>query len=226
MKVIWLGQASLLIRSDAGTTVLVDPYFSDCVGDIDPEKRRRIPAEKWLWDIEPDVLVFTHDHIDHYDPETAPHFLKKEKQTTVLSPKSCWNKARLFGGSHNYVQFDPLTEWTEKDLHFTAVRAVHSDPDAIGILVDDGEKTLYITGDTLYSRLIFESLPDKIDAIFLPINGIGNNMNAMDAARFAETCNADLAVPLHWGMMDDLDPCIFRFEPKYIPEIYQEFEIK
>jgi len=74
--------------------------------------------------------------------------------------------------------------------------------------------------------LIFESLPDKIDAIFLPINGIGNNMNAMDAARFAETCNADLAVPLHWGMMDDLDPCIFRFEPKYIPEIYQEFEIK
>ncbi len=225
MKVTWLGQAGLLIHSDAGTTVLVDPYFSDCVGAIDHEQHRKMPVEDWLWDIEPDVLVFTHDHIDHYDPETAPHFLKKKKPITVLSPTSCWNKARQFGGKHNYVQFDVLTEWTEQDLHFTAVKAVHSDPYAIGVLIENAEKTLYITGDSLYSRCIFEQLPDKLDAVFLPINGVGNNMNAADASRFAKNCHAGLAVPLHWGMMDDIDPHVFCFEPKKIPEIYREFEI-
>ncbi len=225
MKITWLGQASLMVRSALGTTVLIDPYFSDCVGAIDPEKHRKIPTETWLWDILPDVLVFTHDHIDHYDPETVPHFLNKLEAITVLSPTSCWNKARQFGGKHNYVQFDVLTEWTEKDIRFTAVKAVHSDPYAIGVLIECDGKTIYITGDTLYSRAVFEQIPHRINAVFLPINGVGNNMNAKDAVRFAEACNSEIAVPLHWGMMDDIDPNIFAFEPKLIPEVYREFEI-
>lgn len=225
MKVTWLGQAGLLVRSSGGVKILIDPYFSDCVGKIDPEKHRRIPVEEWLWNIEPDVLVFTHDHIDHYDPETAPYFLEKNIPITVLSPTSCWNKARQFGGKHNYVQFDVLTEWTEKDIHFTAVKAVHSDPYAIGVLIENNEKTIYITGDTLYSRKIFDQLPNSLDAVFLPINGVGNNMNAVDAALFAQKCGAKLAVPLHWGMMDTLNPETFIFEPKHIPVLYREFEI-
>ena len=224
MKVTWLGQAGLLLQS-LEKTVLIDPYFSDCVGKIDPAKSRKIPAVDWLWDIQPDVLIFTHDHIDHYDPETAPHFLQRDTAMTVLSPTSCWNKARQFGGKHNYVQFDVLTEWTDGDWRFTAVRAVHSDPYAIGVLIGVEGKTLLITGDTLYSRKIFEQLPEKVDCVFLPVNGVGNNMNMADAARFAERCHAAMAVPLHWGMMDEVDPAAFAYEPKYIPEIYRTFEI-
>ena len=224
MKVTWLGQAGLLLETQ-DTTVLIDPYFSDCVGKVDESKHRRVPAEDWLWDICPDVLVFTHDHIDHYDPETAPHFLQKDGSMTVLSPTSCWNKARQFGGKHNYVQFDALTEWTAGDCRFTAVKAVHSDPYAIGVLIEAEGKTLYVTGDTLYSRVIFEQLPETVDCVFLPINGVGNNMNMTDAARFAESCHAALAVPLHWGMMDALDPTAFAFEPKTVPIVYEPFEI-
>ena len=224
MKVTWLGQASLLIETKENT-VLIDPYFSDCVGKIDPTKTRKVPAADWLWEIRPDVLVFTHDHIDHYDPETAPHFLQHEGTMTVLSPTSCWNKARQFGGSHNYVQFDALTEWTEGDCRFTAVKAVHSDPYAIGVLIEAEGKVLYVTGDTLYSRAVFQQLPEKVDCVFLPINGVGNNMNMTDAARFAESCKAEAAVPVHWGMMDTLDPAAFPFAAKRIPEIYKTFEI-
>ncbi|MBQ2668427.1 MAG: MBL fold metallo-hydrolase [Clostridia bacterium] len=224
MKITWLGQAGLLVEA-AGKTILIDPYFSDCVGKIDPSKTRKMPAADWLWDIHADVLLFTHDHIDHYDPETAPHFLKQAGPITVLAPENCWNKARQHGGAHNYVLFDAFTEWTEGAVRFEAVPAVHSDPKAIGVLVHCEGKCLYITGDTLYSRKIIEAIPETVHAVFLPINGVGNNMNMLDAARFARDTHAELAVPIHWGMMDTLNPTDFPFEPKYIPEIYQSFEI-
>ena len=88
MKVTWLGQAGILIRSK-DKTVLIDPYFSDCVGKIDPNKTRRMPVEDWVFGMHPDVLIFTHDHIDHYDPETAPRYLEMTEPITVLSPTSC-----------------------------------------------------------------------------------------------------------------------------------------
>ena len=55
---------------------------------------------------------------------------------------------------------------TYKNVIFTAVKAEHSDVDAIGFIVDDGCKKLYITGDTLYNEEIFEDLPDDIYAVF------------------------------------------------------------
>ena len=61
-----------------------------------------------------------------------------------------------------------------------------------------------------------------IDAVFLPINGVGNNMNAVDAARFAKRCGAKLAIPVHWGMFDGISPESLLFEPKKIPELYTQ----
>ena len=176
-------------------------------------------------DMTPDVLLFTHDHIDHYDPCTAPRYLEKAGSMLVLAPGTCWQKARQFGGDHNYVLFDRGTEWTEGDVRFTAVTAVHSDDHAIGVVIEAEGKCIYVTGDTLYSRKIFGELPKNIDAVFLPVNGVGNNMNMTDAARFAGDCGAKVAVPIHVGMFDDIDPAQFSYEKKIIPELYKEMEI-
>lgn len=43
----------------------------------------------------------------------------------------------------------PHTVWSEGGLVITALRAAHSDPTAVGYIVDDGAHTFYITGDTL-----------------------------------------------------------------------------
>ena len=223
MKVTWLGQAGLYIEAN-GTKILVDPYFSDSVAKVEPQNQRRMPKPPRELAIEPDVLIFTHDHLDHYDPETAPVLLKSKQPMLVLCPMSCWNKTRANGGGHNYILFNCGTQWTERRVRFTAVPAAHSDPYAIGVVLDDGRKRLYITGDTLYSENIFPALPDGLDAVFLPINGRGNNMNAKDASRFARDCGAKLAVPIHWGMFDDIDPNSFPFEPKKIPEIYTQMQ--
>ena len=135
MDVTWLGQAGLYIEA-GGVQILIDPYLSDSVGQIDPEKHRRLPVKGWMLELEPDILIFTHDHMDHYDEWTAGHFLKQKKKITVLGPGECWKKARAHGGEHNYVLFERGTEWTEKGARCIAVPAVHSDPFAIGVLVE------------------------------------------------------------------------------------------
>ncbi|MBE6690595.1 MAG: MBL fold metallo-hydrolase [Ruminococcaceae bacterium] len=227
MKITWLGQAGLLFEKN-GKTVMIDPYLSNSVVKVNPLNFRRVPVEEKFFDMTPDVMIFTHDHLDHYDPETAPRFFAKtDKQMLVLCPASVWQKARTHGGGHNYVQFDRLTEWTAYGMRFSAVHAEHSDPHAIGAIIEDLDtgKTYYVTGDTLYNKRIFADLPSDIDVIFLPVNGIGNNMNEVDAVRFFKASGAKVAVPLHVGMFDEKTPDLFKAEPRVLPEIYKEIKL-
>ena len=226
MKVTWIGQAGLLF-DNGKIKIMIDPYLSDSVAKVAPKNFRRIPVDESLFETEPDIMVFTHDHLDHYDPETAPRFFAKCKPMTVLCPSSVWQKARACGGEHNYVQFNRHTEWTESGFRFTAVTAEHSDVYAIGVVIEelDFKKTYYITGDTLYNGEIFKELPESIDVVFLPVNGVGNNMNATDAERFAKRCGAKKVVPYHVGMFDELSSDIFKAENKTVLEIYKGKEI-
>ena len=227
MKVTWLGQAGLLF-DNGKTKIMIDPYLSNSVEKVNPKNFRRVPIKNEIFDIEPDIMIFTHDHLDHYDPETAPVFLGEgRKPMTVLCPNSVWQKARQHGKEHNYVLFDRHSEWTELGFRFIAVGAAHSDAYAIGVVIEDllENKIYYVTGDTLYNNEIFSDIPDKIDVIFLPVNGVGNNMNATDALRFFKRCGAKKAVPYHVGMFDDLTSEIFESKDKINLEIYKEKEV-
>ncbi len=83
-----------------------------------------------------------------------------------------------------------------------------------------------ITGDTLYNKEIFGDLPEDIDAVFLPINGVGNNMNIADAKRFARKIGAKKAIPIHWGLFDEINPAGFDLENAVIPTIYGEVKLQ
>ena len=224
MKITFLGQAGLLLQT-AQCTVMIDPYLSNSVEKVNPDNYRRVPVDPRFFDIRPDVMIFTHNHLDHYDPETAPVFFKKYRGMTVLCPTSVWNDARQVAPGHNYVQFDRHTQWTQYGLTFKAVKATHSDPYAIGVIIDDGEKKYYITGDTLYNEDIFTDLPDNIDTVFLPVNGLGNNMNMADAAAFFHKTGAKQAVPIHTGMFDQRDANLFPVDNKIVPRIYEEIKL-
>ncbi len=226
MKITWLGQAGLLFETD-GKKILIDPYLSDNVKTVNPANWRRVPVDESLFDIVPDMLICTHNHLDHLDPATLVHYLTPDAHGLFFASMGGWKEARTaFGGKTNYVMFNEGTTWTEGNVTITAVAAEHSDPDAIGVILEAEGKRYYITGDTLYNERVFASLPEgPIDAVFLPINGVGNNMNAYDAARFAERVGAKAAVPLHFGMFDELDPHIFECPNRVIPEIYQEIKV-
>lgn len=224
MKITWLGQAGLLFEKD-GFRLMIDPYLSDSCGKKNPASHRRVPVDTRFLAMQPDMIVCTHDHLDHLDPETLSVFLGRTQPITVLAPGHAWQLARAFGGPHNYVQFNRHTEWTQQGMRLTAVKAAHSDPDAIGVLIQDGGHCWYVTGDTLYHTEIFADLPTQIDAVFLPVNGVGNNMNMTDAARFAARTGAKKAVPLHWGLFDGLRGSDFNCPNCVVPRFFEEIPL-
>lgn len=73
-------------------------------------------------------------------------------------------------------------------------------------------KKYYITGDTLYNEDIFGELRDDIYAVFLSVNGAGNNMNMNDAKAFFERINSQFAVPIPYGMFDEIDISKFGYK--------------
>ena len=229
MKVTWLTQGGLLFEND-NIKVMVDPYLSDSVGMLDERKHRRIPVCEEYLKITPDVLIITHEHLDHLDPETLKYILgDASKPVTVLAPTAAYNKLLSFGGEHNYVMLNPHSVWSERGVTFYSVHAEHSDRTAAGFILDDGKKTYYVSGDTLYNYdvidEVLELVEDGVDYAFLPINGKGNNMNAKDAADFAYELSASAAVPLHWGLFDSIDPRDFDFEDSIILKPYEAFEL-
>ena len=224
MKIIWLGQAGLLFIKN-GFKIMIDPYLSDSVEKINPASFRRQAVDESLFEIKPDVMIFTHNHLDHYDSETVCRFISADTNIVVLSPASVWQEVRKIGGGNNYIQFNRHTVWTENGIKFTAVKAEHSDISAIGVIIDDGDKKYYVTGDTLYNEKIFGDIPNDIYAVFLPVNGVGNNMNMTDAARFAKRINAERTVPMHIGMFDEITADEFDCENKIIANIYEEIKL-
>ena len=224
MEIIWLGHAGLLFIKD-DFKIMIDPYLSDSVKKINPKNYRRVEVDEAFFDVKPDVMIFTHNHLDHYDPETVNRFITEDTNMVVLAPSSVWSEVRKIGGDNNYVQFNRHTTWTEGKIKFTAVKAEHSDISAIGIIIDDGDKKYYVTGDTLYNEDIFADIPNDIYAVFLPVNGVGNNMNMTDGKHFCEKVNPKIAVPLHCGMFDNMDLNTFEYENKVVPQIYQKIDI-
>lgn len=224
MKITWLGQAGLLF--DTGKTkVMIDPYLSNSVEAINPNNWRRVAVDESLFAIKPDVMLFTHNHLDHYDPDTVKRFITADTQMLVLAPSSVWGEVRKIGGKNNFVLFDRHTLWTENDISFYAVKAQHSDAFAIGVVIKAEGKTYYVSGDTLYSTEIFSDLPEDIDVAFLPVNGMGNNMNMTDAAAFAQKIGAKQVVPLHIGLFDELTAEGFDIPNKVVPQFYKEIAL-
>ncbi|MGN0492313.1 MAG: MBL fold metallo-hydrolase [Acutalibacteraceae bacterium] len=206
MKITWLGQAGFYLECE-DLKVMIDPYLSDYCEKLNPNSFRRTSKDERFLKIKPDVLICTHNHADHYDPETVKYYFDNNKNMTFLSPESVFRSAvSEYKGNANLVRFQPHTVWTQGGAEFTAVKAEHSDPWAIGVIIRACGKTLYFSGDTLYNTDLLADLPKDIDYAFIPVNGVGNNMNMTDAVKFADAVGAKKAVPVHIGMFDNISP--------------------
>lgn len=94
----------------------------------------------------------------------------------------------------------PGTEVTLADMHFTAVSAAHSDPSSIGFVLEADGVFIWHTGDTLFHRSLLAQRPAVVDLLILPINGKGNNMNAVDAVRLTRILQPAYVLPMHWDL--------------------------
>ena len=70
----WLGQMGLLFKTADGHTLVVDPYLTDSAGEMSKQLpvdlSRIVPTELEPEDLDVDIFVSTHAHMDHADPET------------------------------------------------------------------------------------------------------------------------------------------------------------
>ncbi len=229
MKITWLTRSGLLF--DTGRVkILVDPCLSDLSAKALPECRMAEEVQRGVLAVKPDMLLITHNHSDHLDQKTLSAFLCGEGGVTVLSSESAYNKLCEFGAKNNYVLLAPHSVWSEKGITIYSVKAEHDDRAAVGFIIDDGSKTYYVSGDTLYNYDVIDDVlslvEDGVDYAFLPICGRGCNMNARDAADFAYEIGAKCAVPVHYGPFDNVSPQDFDFADALILEPFKEKELK
>ena len=234
MKIKLLGQAGVQIDLKNGTRILVDPYLTDTLREQKGERfARQVPPPENIEALNPDILLITHDHGDHLDMATLERWLDGDVRLPVLGPYPVYQTVSArWPSKHNCMVMRPGVEVSLNGALFCAVPASHETVEAVGYLIKAEEKTLYLTGDTLYNRQIPQFLKaEQIDAALVCINGFGNNMNAVDAARLTEALRPTMAIPVHWDMFRPFgaDPKSFvsglTSIPARILRAYEQIEI-
>ncbi len=217
----WLGQAGYLL-SDGETTLCIDPYLSDVVNRV-AGRARQYPAPIAPADLVCDVMICTHDHLDHIDTDAIPEM--KKEHMTFYAPASCGDKLRSLGVS-DPRPFDEGDSFTRGRFHVRAVFAHHT-ADAVGVVITYDDTTLYFTSDTLYDKRLEEV---KCDILFICINGKLGNMTADEAVTVTRAIAPALAVPNHYDMFasNSEDPHIFtdRIDCGMILEVNREYKVE
>lgn len=208
----WLGGTGFVLKTAAGTQLYIDPYFSDCVAQIFGISRA-FPPPVPVEDAQPDLLIATHWHEDHLDPEGLPQ-LAQRSATEFLCPPSAASRLLGWRVPRDRVKTISIGETiTFRDITITAIPARHHAgipgwevPDAIGLMLEIDGLRIYHTGDTEYDlrlRALAYDHEHPIDVLMTVINGTGGNMNAHEAALLAWQLGAQLSIPMHHILWKD-----------------------
>ena len=204
----WLGQGGFDVAL-GDKRLIIDPYLSDSVVKVDGFKRvMPLPIEPK--DLRADLIITTHDHQDHLDPDTIAYAPKGEN--AYAGPESCLEHMRELG-----IQESQLHRLGSGDVmhlgeaRIMGVPAVHTAPEAIGVFVEYHGVHLYFSGDTLYDRVLEDIGALRVDVMFICINGRLDNMDYHEAAKLAKILKPRVVVPNHYGMFveNTIDPQLF-----------------
>lgn len=220
----WLGQAGFLVRT-ASHTILIDPYLSDFLATKyrgrELPHERLVPPPLAIADVEKlDLVLCTHRHSDHMDPETLLQIAARHSACRFIIPAADVDHAIGLGlPADRLLPIDAgETLAPANGLAISAVPAAHEslDRDAsghyrfLGYAVGIAGLTLYHSGDTV----VYLDLPATlgrlgIDCALLPVNGrdefrttrgVPGNMSAAEAIALCRTAAIPLLVPCHFGL--------------------------
>lgn len=226
LEIQYLGQEGFRL-SDSRTTVVIDPYLSDSV-----DRLAGFPAGYWKRNYVPpvrpedlrgvDLVLCTHDHLDHTDPTTLRAMAAASDACLFAGPRISVEAMLAAGLPQERTRvLNAGTPYAHRDVAVEPVPAAHEDYEVdaagchrfLGYLIRWGGRTLYHAGDTVVTPELSARLArEQIDIGFLPINGgdearramgVVGNMNAADAAALAARHHFKLVVPMH----HDLYPC-------------------
>jgi L-ascorbate 6-phosphate lactonase len=236
MKIRWLGQSGFVLEHERRRLV-IDPYLSDSLAHLQG-LHRLFPPPVSLAQLQPHAVFITHDHLDHFDPETLVPLMEMYADCKFIGPKSALQHARKLGFAESQlISICPGQTVQTEGFTLTATPAYHSDKFAVGLLVAAAGRLLYFSGDTLYTPAlaaqIREHMSRSLGAAFVCINGKLNNMNLREAAEFMTELSPELAVPMHYGLFAEntADPnefiaaCTARQQPAIALELGKSFTL-
>ena len=196
LKLRWIGQGGMILR-DETHEICIDPYLSDVVNRIANRPRAVAPVVE-PEDLASNVVVCTHNHLDHVEIDAIPRMNKEDK--LFLAPDDA-REQLLACGVTNYARFNEGDRFEIGDFSLEAVLAVHSVP-AVGVIVRHRGVTLYISGDTLYDERLAALVAKNVDVMFICINGKLGNMNVEEAIKLTGEISPRVGVPIHYGMFE------------------------
>lgn len=214
----WLGQGSAVIKM-GGQIVWLDPYLDPDLEARGGNRRLMEPPVAPEEVTNASVIMLTHDHRDHIDPESLPGIAAASPHAAIVAPNPLLKRVTDLVGRSDRNRFMRVGETLRiGDLEITAIAAAHERLDedtALGhpylgyVLRVDG-LVMYCSGDTVPYEGLVETLRElEIDIAMLPINGrdvfrtrsgIVGNMDSREAAEIAHLCRFDTLIPVHWGM--------------------------
>lgn len=229
MKLQRLSWAGLKVESN-GQILLIDAVQNYQRGaSIGPEN-----PFQFVQNTSADVVLITHLHSDHYDPEIIRAVLKPEGSLIVseqiaadvvndgLAPQAlAMNKPHQIG-----------------NFTITAVFAMDGvgDKQVSWVIEADGQRILH-GGDTMWHNQFWQlgKTWQHFDAVFLPVNGAVVNipriapspvpitLTPIQAITVTRLLNADVLVPIHYGFHKE---GMYHQFPQMEEELGQQAEVQ
>ncbi|MFZ2658105.1 MAG: MBL fold metallo-hydrolase [Victivallales bacterium] len=219
----WIGQEGFVVKS-RNLTIFIDPYLSDYAERITAGKPnehiRMTPAPMRADDVtNADLVICTHDHADHIDPDGIPIIAQKSPQAEFVVPQCARGTLLDFGIAERRIHTLKGNDSLEiKGIRISGIPAKHEQfnkseehgfPFLSYVVKIDGI-TLFHAGDTIpYRGQVEKVAAHDIQIALLPINGrdefrhkleFEGNFTCKEAAGFATAINAGLTIPMHYDM--------------------------
>jgi L-ascorbate 6-phosphate lactonase len=211
-----LGQVGVAIKGPDGT-IYVDPYLTDYGGEEGRIPRNFPPPIGPEEITNASYVLVTHEHVDHFDPETLGPIASSSSRSYFYGPYTC-DFLSVGVDPERASEPEAGQAFDAGSARVTAIPSAHTELEQsdsgypyFGYVIEWNGVTVYHAGDTvIYDGLIETLRRWRLDVMFVPINGrdyfrtargIIGNTDFREAAELAETLDVALTIPTHYDLI-------------------------
>lgn len=230
---VWrIGQCGVFLKY-AEKVILIDPVLEPICNSDGTRRTHFDPPFSAEDDFCVDAVFCTHNHLDHFQPDTICKLAVSHPKLRFFVPAGILDEiSELIAPFSNRVvglrQDQHLSLFS--DISVTTVAVPHDvyrtdtlgNEKALGYAFHCGDAIIFHCGDAVATKRLVEEVRaiGPVQLAFLPINGrdwvresrnIIGNMTPREAALFAQEIQCQTVIPTHYDMMcgNEEDPLVF-----------------